>query len=344
MKISLSILFLFLCTTTFAQQVILEGTVKDTISRIGKYSRPRPSIIVNDTVNKLADRNSDINRKALEYYTLRKKMPSLKPMEDKWQDIALLYKDTNYVVRPTADGTFRMKVDLKDTLYFTSRHFITQIHTVKDLLKLKKIDIRLAPQICEEYIPCTEKPSKFYAFIGEKISVTRRDPYYCNEENVFRFDTEFAAKYKLIKNMYGTLTQDTINFTAFDHYGTPDFSKYQYVMLFIADHCGKLINAKYQYFDVYPTIDGRWASPGDPYRYDQWGWLPKEIKAEPIAFKDSLSLYIPNEPPEVIKEKYPAPYFKLENDRIYPLAGTYADSLFEIKKKGVLKAVWPDMK
>jgi hypothetical protein len=107
-------------------------------------------------------------------------------------------------------------------------------------------------------------------------------------------------------------------------------------MLFVSEYCGKLYHEKYQYFDVYPTEDGRWARPGDPYKLDQQ--LPKEIEAIPLKFKDALSFDISNERDHVIKEKYAAPYFKIENDKAYPLSGAYAESLFEIKKKGVLKA------
>ncbi len=136
--------------------------------------------------------------------------------------------------------------------------------------------------------------------------------------------------------MYGDYQKDTINFVAFDHYGTPAFSNYQYVLLFVSEHCGKLYHEKYQYFDVYPTTNGRWARPGDPYKFDQQ--VSKKINATSLKFKDSLSFDLTDEYDHVIKEAYPSPYFSIKDNRAYPLTGAYAEDLFEIKKAGVLKA------
>lgn len=251
-----------------------------------------------------------------------------------------LVHDTNLVVRTKEDRSFQIKADIKDSLFFSAYRFITQKYAVADLLKMHKIDIRLVPETCVPREKCEDKNPKHYVVIAEKIEVKRIDPYYCDRS--FSLDGQYVSKYKLVKTMYGTALPDTINFTAYDHYGTPKFSNYKYVMLFLSEYCGKLYHEKYQFFDVYPTKNGRWARPGDPYRFDKN--LQQAIKPVKLAFKNNLSFDIEDEYDHIIKQEYPEPYFMLTKSKAYPISGVYAEDLLEIKKNGVLKARGVELK
>ena len=114
------------------------------------------------------------------------------------------------------------------------------------------------------------------------------------------------------------------------------FSKYNNVLLFVNEYCNKLYHEKYQYFDLYKTTKGKWASPGDPYKYDEHH--RKNIKAKKIKFADSVWFPIRGLHEAIIKRKFPAPYYKIEGQRAIPVMGTYLDDLVTIKKKGILKA------
>jgi len=331
-----SVLASFLMTTSaFSQLVQVKGIVTDTISHpYGMKDRFR--VIVNDTVFKAIPVFAvPLNKKktAKAMFMARYKQFLL---DQKRHDS--LWRDKRFVVVPDSTNRFEITVRLSDSLTFTSPGFVTQKDAVKNLMKLDSIHIKLKPKPCEPIIYCNDKNPKLYVFIAQKIDAKYSAQNYCPENGSFRIpmDSRYKVKYKILKNVYGDYKKDTIDFTAFDHYGTPKFLSYKYVMLFVSDHCGKMYHEKYQYFDVYPTEDGRWARPGNPYQVDRM--IPPLIEIENIKFKDHLSFDISNEYEHIIKEKYPEPYFRITEDKAYPVTGVYSESLFLIKKNGILKA------
>lgn len=188
----------------------------------------------------------------------------------------------------------------------------------------------------------TAKDSLF-VFVGEKIEVKSFnvpaviDSTSSPGNKIYRInmDEGFKAKYRVIKEVYNHYTKDTINFEAFDHYGTPGFANYKYVMLFLKKNHDKWYHEKYQYFNVYKTLDGKWASPGNPYRFEYEN--KQTLKAIPIKFKEPVAFDITNLKKEVVNNQYPAPFFKIYGNKAVAVLGQHADALFEIKKNGVLK-------
>jgi len=334
-KLLFIILLLSLSKIVYSQQVEVKGIAIDTISVRNEFSSFR--VILNDTLHKFG---VEQNMKRAALYGQKKNLTvkaldSINKVSDEMSRQRLeLFSDTNFVVAPNKRGEFHIKAKLTDTLYFTSYRFITQKYAVSDLLKMDKIFIKLEPEVCEQRFVCREKSIQLYAFVAEKISVKRVDPYYC--DGSFSFDGQYECVYKVIKNVYGKFQTDTVKFTAYDHYGTPHFSKHQYVLLFLGDYCGRLFHEKYQYFDVYPTADGRWARPGDPYDLDS-NLADKQLKAQLIKFKDSVAIDLSDLYPQE-KTRYVSPYFKIIGGKAIPLKGTYIEDLLEIKREGVLKA------
>jgi hypothetical protein len=108
-------------------------------------------------------------------------------------------------------------------------------------------------------------------------------------------------------------------------------------MLFVSDYCGKMIQEKYQFFEVYPTVDHRWAFPGDPYFYDQQV-KDKVVKPVQVAFKDDVSFDINEHYNGNRRPVFAEPYYQVDGLRMKPLVGTYPEDLLKIKKDGVLKA------
>jgi hypothetical protein len=271
--------------------------------------------------------------------TLRKFSETLPSKEEDYSKFRKayfeLYKDTNHVVLTKTDGTFQIQAKKTDSLYFQSDRHIPQVYAVADLLQMKCIHIQLEPEKCIPYVRCNDSvPSKFYIFIGKKLNVTyEKEPYYCN---VITMDSRFKARYKIVQQVYGDFSKDTISFTVFDHYGRPAFSKYENVLLFVSEYCGELYHEKYQYFELYKTVDGRWASPGDPYRYDNYH--RKNIQAQCIEFADSVWFDVSRMHPLTIQREFPAPYYKIEGQKAIPLMGCYIEDLVRVKKEGVLKA------
>ncbi|MBX2969990.1 MAG: hypothetical protein KF803_11515 [Cyclobacteriaceae bacterium] len=183
------------------------------------------------------------------------------------------------------------------------------------------------------------RKDSLFVFVGEIIEV--KDYPYEKEDPkdsiiTIHMDSRYLAKYKVLKSVYGTFTEDTIEFIVYDHYGKPAFSKFKTVLLFVSNYKGQLYHEKYQYFDVYITKDNRWASPGDPYKFDDYH--RKDLKPQKIEFKEKVSYDIGQLDKDRIKKSFPKEYFNIVRKKAYPLMGTYIEDLFTVKKEGVLKA------
>jgi hypothetical protein len=230
------------------------------------------------------------------------------------------------------DGSFNMNCKKSDSLTFSCWGYVKQTFSATSLINKKGIKIVLKRQPCEETAECKDTvPAKFYAFIAERLSITP-----INTCEQFTFNDGVDCRYKVIKNLYGNYKHDTANFKAYYHEGPPSFARFKYIIVFVSEYCGQLYQEKYQFFDVYQTKNGRWASPGDPYRFDKY-IKDKVVKAVPLSFDASLSFdtAFNISRPSITYEE---PYFETREGKAYPLMGAYAEDLFEIKKDGVLKA------
>lgn len=178
------------------------------------------------------------------------------------------------------------------------------------------------------------RPTKVYVFVGEKIEIVPFEPK--TEEGEISMDSAFKAKYRVIQNVFGDYDKDTIEFEIYDHYGAPAFSEFQNVLLFVSEYNGKLYHEKYQYFDVYKTENGKWASCGDPYRFDEYH--RKNIQAVSLKFGKPLIFNLNDYNKKFSETVFKRPYFKVTGNEAECLKGAYVDELFNIKKEGVLRA------
>jgi hypothetical protein len=312
-KIIFYLLMCFSICFLQAQKVTVRGIARDTTK-----NRNFVMVVVNDTL-----------RKHREMQTKTKS----------WGDDSYLELTKNKAFKTIADkkGNYEIKAKLTDTLFFYSNKYFTQKYKVADIIK-KKIKVQLEHEPCVPYVKCDQKgPSNYYIFVAEKVSMNwEDDPYYCN---VVSLDMGgFRCVYKIKEQIYGNYPNETIEFKAFDHYGTPEFSEYDTVLLFVGEWCGKLYHEKYQFFDLYKTKDGRWASPGDPYRFDSYQ-KEKLVKAQAIEFDPFLRIDISKADYYSYRKpkKYEEPYFRILGDKAVPLMGAYVEDLIKIKMKGALK-------
>jgi len=305
-KILFILLFLF-SIKGYAQKVTIKGTAFDTTN-----GRNWVNIIVNDTLRKFREGNSP-----------------------DWNNYMKLTEDTTINMYAKNQGKFQVTANKTDSIFFQSFRHIQKVYCVSDLLKMRQVDIRLDPEICIPYDRCEDTlPSNVYVFVGQKLKVDYEPvPYYCD---VITMDSKFNAEYKILEQVVGHFNKDTISFTVFDHYGNPAFSKYETVLIFVNEYCGKYYHEKYQYFDLYKTTDGKWASPGDPYKYDRYH--KKNLKAKNIKFADTVYFDVTRLSETVIKKLYPEPYYKIEGQKAIPIMGSYIDDLVTVKRDGVLKA------
>lgn len=176
--------------------------------------------------------------------------------------------------------------------------------------------------------------ARLFAFVGKKISVS---PIPTPEHSM---DNAFAATYAILKTVYGDFDEDTISFVVYDHYGWPAFAKYRHVLLYVSADSGTYYHQKYLYNAVYLTKDGQWAGPYVPgdYEQDETGAERIEPKIVPFAQRVAYPLRSPDRGGISVAWKYPAPYYRQEGDSAIAIYGNYAEELFDLKLRGVLKA------
>lgn len=178
-----------------------------------------------------------------------------------------------------------------------------------------------------------------FVFVGQKLSIKKLKQSPSNDSLII-IEGKYKAKYEIIQSVYGNYQCKTIEFLAYDHFGTPDFSKSKYALLFVYKSKGQLYQVPNQYFDVYKTKNGRWASCGDPYYFDEKYKkdLTYEIKPVNLEFYRPVTFKIhPKSDSLKVNEVFPEPYFRIINNRAIGIMGTYVEDLFLIKKEGILK-------
>lgn len=173
------------------------------------------------------------------------------------------------------------------------------------------------------------------AFVGEKISVDEFEPKV--EPDEILMDAAFKAKYRVIQVIYGSYSEQTIEFEAYDHYGRPGFEPYKHVLLFVSKYGNTFFHHKYQFFPVFKTLSGVWAGCGSPYS-DEPVEHSKNIKPRKLDFDSDAYFDVTAMTKSEVRRHFPSEYFRVKAGRAYCMKGNSALELFEVEKNGVLKA------
>lgn len=187
-------------------------------------------------------------------------------------------------------------------------------------------------------------------FIGEKISLERDtndkmfgiDTIINGQDTIFsgwqKLGYKYEAKYKVLDKIHGHYDKDTIDFVLYDHEGNPEVAEHNTVMLFVSKDDGVLYHQKYQYFPMYITTEGRWASPYSVQDYNHAYKDSITVKPEIIPFKDEVYFSVIHLHPDKIAKIYSPQYFEIRDRKAYTRYGNYPDDLLKLKLQTVLKA------
>ncbi|WP_162086896.1 hypothetical protein [Chryseobacterium aquaeductus] len=285
----------------------IEGLIKQPTNEIR-----RSSIVINDTLNKIPE--SDRSRR------------------DE------ILRNQNLVTVNDDKGYFTITAKPSDSIFFRfGRFYHPEKYLISDLMKLDKIIIDPKSIPCIPQKKCDQEiPSHLYIFVGKKINVSYVDTsMYCGGR---RMDTKYNAVYQIEQEFGEHHLKPTINFTAYDHDSKYeyDFTNYDNVLIFVGEFCGDLIQLKYQFFPVYKTKDGRWATPIDTYMessYKSDQFIPTNIIFDkPVAFDLLRSNKNPSEEQiaQLKKIKFSEKYYKIENGKVIPIMGRYAEDLVKL--------------
>jgi hypothetical protein len=323
----------------FSQKIVVKGQAFN----LGKFNDRVVYIIKNDTINKLRKHSKFLN-------TYWKENSKFKNRNDKSyvefikcsEILVRLIKDRNYRTQTDSLGNFEIDTKLSDSLFFESEYHITKKYLVADLVKKKKINIKLELETCEVWPSHQEKPSKLYVFIGKKIKIWDSPAGYCNG---IPLDSRTIAKYSVVKNMYGDFKKDTIQFTSYIHSSPLEqnyipfktsFVEYDYCLFYVLEFKGELIQVKYLFDDVYKTKEGNWASPLKPKGLFNT-ISPDSYKPEKISFTNPVEFEYEDRFYKEIYQNFPAAYNTVKDGKITVNDGYYVEDLFKIRKAGRLK-------
>lgn len=195
------------------------------------------------------------------------------------------------------------------------------------------------------------KNINLYAFVGKKISVTEFDPnenqedvptgkYEIDEETGDTFkivkksyvmDIAFKCRYKVVRQMFNYLKTDTVEFIAYDHYGTPGFAERDTVILYLSKSKdgSHYFHQKYQYDNVYINKKGHYDS------YPKFnGSESPETFGNMTGFDKTFSeekYDVSNLNSEGIKMYYPSQFYKIENNFAIPIKAIYLNRLINYR-------------
>ncbi len=194
-----------------------------------------------------------------------------------------------------------------------------------------------------------------YVFIGEKISVEEFNPNINNEITGKEIDEEtgdsvsvikqhyvmdyaFRCQYKVVKNIFNNLPNDTIEFVAYDHYGKPAFSERDVVILYLSEDKkdSHYFHQKYQYDNVFKDKNGNYYSYPKFRNTEDLKYAKENIK----GFKTNLKnekFNLKNLDPEVRKIYYPEEFYAIKNNFALPIKALYLNELISYRLKTSFK-------
>ncbi|MBC8038170.1 MAG: hypothetical protein H7X89_13240 [Rhizobiales bacterium] len=182
---------------------------------------------------------------------------------------------------------------------------------------------------------CAEKAKdagELFVFVGEKITVEEI------KAHPGSFDYVFQARYRVLQEHIGKLGAETIEFVAYDHYGSPGFSKYQHVLLYVVKLDGKFYHEKYLFDPLYKTVEGLWAGPYSTQDFRHPSNLNTTVRPVKMKFVEDVSYSVEGMPDSEIQRYFPTPYYEVIQGRAVARYGLFIEGLFQLQKDGVLKA------
>ncbi len=228
--------------------------------------------------------------------------------------------------------------------------YLSEIHRIE---AMKKIYLLVFTLLLMTAAIAQQKSDSLIVFVGKKIEVkewpeepvktitdtaTTAEGIVYTTSVVLPMDARYRATYEILELIHGSYERDTIEFTVFDHYGVPAFSEYENVLLFVANENGKLYHEKYQYFDLYKTTNGKWASPYHSSEYNHPYKDSITVKPEKISFEKDAWYATGKMNKKSIYFRYPSKYYAFKANKAIPLYGNYVKDLFKLKQQTILKA------
>ncbi len=178
-----------------------------------------------------------------------------------------------------------------------------------------------------------EQAPQTFVFVGELVSVQEIPIPPCpmgldgkTRVVCIQVDVLFRARYRVLQRLKGDYVGSTITFTVADHYGFPDFAKFQNGLLFVVLDPDEPYLLRYRGYPVHHTADSDWAFCGDPSNPDEG--KPSLASVRPMRF--ALDAGIAADRSESgIREEFRAIDFDIDDGQIRCKRGVLLDDLYD---------------
>lgn len=156
-------------------------------------------------------------------------------------------------------------------------------------------------------------------------------------------DHNYKAKFKIINQYEGNLSEKEIKFDLYYHHGKPKFKKSNIYLLFVIKINGEYQLLRYAHRQVFETSTGQYAIPYDTNEYRNQKTPLTDIDPERIHFKKvpKFRLY-KNDAEEWIQRTFPEPYYRFEKMNAIPQYGNYITDYIKLRLNGTLKEVFEE--
>lgn len=187
-----------------------------------------------------------------------------------------------------------------------------------------------------------------FAFVGKKISVIEFDPNTEKVEKVeidsitgektihksYIMDKGFKCKYLISRKVFNDIKKDTIDFVAYDHYGSPGFEDYENVLLYVSksDDGKYYFHQKYQYDPLFEDKKGELFGCFT-FRTDEDFLINSKLESFKIDLGNSIVYDTTTYNEFMLKTYVPKPFYKIKNNKARPVLGARIKELFLSKKQ-----------
>ncbi len=141
-----------------------------------------------------------------------------------------------------------------------------------------------------------DNDGEIVAFVGRKVFLEKRHiPEFGMVEvreghfelrEIPDWNTRFEARYEILDVLKGNLSQPTIDFEMFDHYGRSDISNIETPLIVLTNAKGRWVRMFKTHLELHPTLDDDWAICGEKNKE-----MIKHLRLQPnqnLVFRDEV--------------------------------------------------------
>jgi hypothetical protein len=180
--------------------------------------------------------------------------------------------------------------------------------------------------------PHRQPADDLLVFVGRRIEVTQVPP----SRDEIILDQIYDARFEVLQVVYGEYDGSEITFRAADHWGAPEFSRYQHGLLYVSRTPERWWHEKYLFHPLFRNDRGDWAGcGGDLARSARWYRLG-EVAATPMRFAPEALVFLREPRLAFVEADFPPMHYERRGEQAACKTGASLEKLFDVDRRGIL--------